>query len=582
VLLACFIAMAGIAGHVRAEEDILKLVPEQALGFVLVNRPSATDAKLQQLGQQIKLPIPSLLAKLEGPDGIRKGLDKNRPIALLALPPKDDKSLPTMIALIPVSDYAKFLQQFKSEDAEAGVTRIEVWGGPKLVRSIGGYAAICELPFREALEKDMKLADEVPAALAPWRTWLAEKDAAVVVLAPGIRLLSAKVREGIAAIKQFLARAGGQMKQDEAAALDMYVRLFEAAEKEIASFGLGAERDAQGVVRLSKRARLVPGGDWAGFVAGMKASKQNVLAGLPDEPFVFAGGGPLSEATTGKLMDFSFGLMKNMHEIYGLSEEQTETLSELGKEKFPAIRGLSFMLGAGQSGEPIFARMLGIMRVDNRETFLADYEKFLVQYDRIAEKINSPIMHPALVEKTEIDGTPALKVTMRTPKMPNLPPQSDKMMERMYGPGGKITAWLAACNEHTVVFSYMDREPLRRVIAAIKQGKPDLAGDAEVAKVAALLPSGATWSVYCSPKGIFDFVKQTMAAALPPGSGMKIPEFGSTPPVAIAVTSAPDELEAHLIVPAEVVKAIGELVGKTPRHAPPPSPKQATEHQAGS
>ena len=131
-----------------------------------------------------------------------------------------------------------------------------------------------------------------------------------------------------------LAQAGGQAKQ-AAAAFDMYVMLFQAAEKEVASFGLGVERDAQGVVRLSKRARLVPGGNWAGFVAGAKPSKQNVLAGLPDGPFVFAGGGSLSEATMGKLMDFSFGLMKNMHEMYGLSEEQAKMFSELGKEKFP-------------------------------------------------------------------------------------------------------------------------------------------------------------------------------------------------------------------------------------------------------
>ncbi len=57
---------------VRAEDEILKLVPEQALGLVLVNRPAAADAKLQQLGQQMKLPIPSLLAKLQGPEGIRR------------------------------------------------------------------------------------------------------------------------------------------------------------------------------------------------------------------------------------------------------------------------------------------------------------------------------------------------------------------------------------------------------------------------------------------------------------------------------------------------------------------------------
>jgi ferredoxin-NADP reductase len=115
----------------------------------------------------------------------------------------------------------------------------------------------------------------------------------------------------------------------------------------------------------------------------------------------------------------------------------------------------------------------------------------------------------------------------------------------------------------------MGQDPLGRAIAAIKQHKPDLAADAEVAKVAALLPSDATWIAYCSPQGLFDFVKQTMAAALPAGSPVKIPAFGPTPPVAMAVTSGPEEVEFHLIVPAEVMKTIGQLVGKAPGDVPP-------------
>ena len=111
------------------------------------------------------------------------------------------------------------------------------------------------------------------------------------------------------------------------------------------------------------------------------------------------------------------------------------------------------------------------------------------------------MFQPAQLEKTEIDGTPALKLTMSVPQMPNMPPETAKMMERMYGPGGKIVAWLVPCNEQTVVFSYMSQEPLGRAIAAIKQGKPGLAADAEVAKVAALLPPGAIGSRVLQPQG---------------------------------------------------------------------------------
>ena len=55
---ACIAAVAGAAGQARAEDDVLKLVPDKALGFAIVNRLEATNAKLQEFGQQMKLPVP--------------------------------------------------------------------------------------------------------------------------------------------------------------------------------------------------------------------------------------------------------------------------------------------------------------------------------------------------------------------------------------------------------------------------------------------------------------------------------------------------------------------------------------------
>ena len=289
MLLTSVAVLAIAAGQVRADDDVLKLVPEKALGFAIVNRPEAADAKLQELGQQLKLPIPSTLAKLEGPGGIQAGLDKKRPIAVLVLPPKEGMPIPTVILLVPVTDYAKFLAQFKSDETEAGVSKIALFGSPSLARSVGSYAAITSEEFRDAL-KDIKPADEVPADLAQWKTWLAKKDAAVVVLTPGIRMASEKLQQGIATVKATLAQMGDQGKQ-ALAGMEMYVTLFKSAEKEVASFGISLERNRQGVIRLCKRACLVPGGNWARFVDDSNPAVQNALAGLPAGPFVVAGGG---------------------------------------------------------------------------------------------------------------------------------------------------------------------------------------------------------------------------------------------------------------------------------------------------
>ncbi len=154
-----------------------------------------------------------MLAKLEGPGGIQAGLDKKRPIAVLLLPPNEGMPIPTVILLVPVTDYAKFLEQFKPAETDAGVSKIELLGKPSLTRSVGSYAAITGPEFGGDALKDLKPADEVPAALAPWQKWLAKKDAAVVVLAPGIHMASEKLQQGIATIKGTLAQMGDQGKQ---------------------------------------------------------------------------------------------------------------------------------------------------------------------------------------------------------------------------------------------------------------------------------------------------------------------------------------------------------------------------------
>jgi hypothetical protein len=64
-----------------------------------------------------------------------------------------------------------------------------------------------------------------------------------------------------------------------------------------------------------------------------------------------------------------------------------------------------------------------------------------------------------------------------------------------------------------------------------------------------------------------------IAVVLPPGSGVKIPEFSPTPPIAMAMTSGPDEVEVHLIVPSEVIQAIGRFVGSKSSHNAPPASK---------
>ena len=166
------------------------------------------------------------------------------------------------------------------------------------------------------------------------------------------------------------------------------------------------------------------------------------------------------------------------------------------------------------------------------------------------------MFQPWQVEKIAVDGTPGLKVTTTMPRLPNAPPQQIKMTERTYGPGGKFVYWTAPCDRQTVVLSYMSLDRLRHIITAIKRGTPGLAAGVEIPEAAALPPPETTWKDDVSPQGVVDFYFQSMTWTMPSDIGLKAARSWSDASRGRGPTGGPDEVEAHLIVPAEVVKAI--------------------------
>ena len=206
------------------------------------------------------------------------------------------------------------------------------------------------------------------------------------------------------------------------------------------------------------------------------------------------------------------------------------------------------------------------MRVDNADAFMADYEKSLKEYGQFARNAHSPILQPTEVEKSQIDGTAALQFTTKAPQMPaaQQTPQSSKMMEVFFGPDGKLTGWVVPVDEQTVVSGYVSKDIIRSTLHAIKQGSPGLAGDADVSRTAALLPAGAAVVAFWSPQGTVDLISRIVPVFAPGNANadFKVPEFDKTSPIGFAVTAASNELQGYMVVPADVLKAIGQYVGK--------------------
>ncbi len=575
LLMSC--ALVWAVSPARAAEDILKLVPDSALGFVVVNRPGNLDAKLQSLARELQLPPLSALAILKQRFKIQEGFDEHGTVGLIVLPPglnvlpKENgfmMPMPPGILLISVTDYGKFFKPFQLGKPDGqGVAEFGVYGNRVqfYTRNIGGYAAIADGEQRDVL-LNLKIAKKPVAVLAPWGKWLAGKDVAAVILHPGLKLMATKGHEGLHNMQRIFEAQGGENAKMTTVAFDIYGHLLQSAEKELATAGIALQLDKQNVLRLTKRLLLVPDGQLAKLVAEWHPPTQKLLTDLPNEPFVAAGGGALSDGMYEQLTKLAFNMMKQMREVYGLSEEQIKKLvkTQYQIQAMKGTRSISMLFGVPKSGQPMFSHTVMVMRVKDAQAYLKDYGQSIAKYNEIVKAAKSPMLPAIAAKPAKLDDTPAFQVTITMPQAASQPPHAAKAIEAMYGPGGKLVGWLVPANQETVVFGYVDKSHVQETIESIRKGKPGLAGNAGVAKTAALLPSHAVMVADVSPAGVIAFVTRMAAAVVPPEVGLhlKLPEFPKTQPIGMAVTTGPNELQSCVVVPPEVMKGIAQYAAK--------------------
>lgn len=549
--------------------DILEVIPADTLGFVTVNRLADVDAKLQSLGRRTQLPIPSLLTMMKAMAGIEQGLDEKGTMAWALFSSEKEEFEPAVVGFVPVTDYEAFIGQFKPENPSAKIATVEVAGQALVVGRAGDFAVVTELSNRRILRRVLKSEKSIAGQLAPLQTWLDENDASQVVTRHGIETMVTAVRKGLNDVKEQMA-AMGEDGQMAVAGLSMYDGLFDAMEAEVDTFVVGVRFDDDGNMRLLSRTRFVPGGQVARMAEDFEGFEEHALAGLPSGPFVFAAAGVIPEGMTEPMMEWSLDVMKAMPQVYGLDEEQVEKLMRPSVEIMKRMRAMSMRMGVGKENESIYSETSGIMWVDDATSFMADYTKHMKAFSSAVQGGDGTMkgLFKMETKEIEIDGRPVLQFEMAMPMagMDATGPAAaeiEKMMARMFGPGGKIVVYVAAADDQTVVFAYTSKDELRRCLEAVRNPQRSLSADRGVAKTDALLPDDAPWVGYWSPGGTVAFAQRMMSLFDPAGEGgFKLPDFPETPPVGFAAKLESGELQTDLIVPAAVLKAAGQYVAK--------------------
>lgn len=558
VLALCVCVSGSVAVNAA---DVSKVIPDNALGFVVVNQIGETQGKIAKLADTLQLPEQIKAAITRVPVGTLKGLDKGGSLAVAAIVDSETPGAPIAVSFVPVTDYQAAIAQINPEDASAKITKVTLGHKACVVGKKGAYAVLTVEGDKEILQQVLESTSSVASNTKRLRKWSAGKDAYAVATPGGIKMAQQAILGGLAMGKAQIARAGGDQAEMSLRGIELYEELFKAVDKEISHCAVGVQINENGDVHILGRSLLVPDGTLAKLSKTAGEAPADAMAGLPQGPFVFAGGGPYPASWVKELTGMYTNMMKMYMGMGDIPADQADRFAKLIAESIKGLRSMGMMMGTVDPGESMYSNMIATMQTDDAPKYMATYGRVVREMGEVFKNADNPLMKME-AEEIEIDGIKVLKVTMDMSFMfgqQEMPPEAEKMIEAMIGEGGKLDMYAAAADDDTVILTYVSKDRLVQTLKAFKAGRAQLCEDPNVAKTAGMLLAGAQWTGFWSPEGTLKLASAVIATVAP-GAPIEIPKFPSPAPIGFAVKMSPGVVETDMVIPADVLEAIPEFV----------------------
>lgn len=562
-LLGCLLIFAlGLAsGHAAmgAEGSVLQVVPSDVLGVAVVKNPEAAQGQVEKLLVDLKLPVPKALGGMREQLRDVKGLDGTGNFAAAAVPTAG--AGPTMVLFAAVTDFDQFCQSVKAAEAVDGVAKATVGGRPSLIAHKGGYVLLTDSSGEAALKAVLQADKHLAAEVKPLADRIAQTGAYALATPAGIKMAQQQLLAGLAAAKAMIEQQGGEQAKQTAMALGLYESMFQSLDKELTHALIGGRLEPSGAVRVVMGAALTKQGVLAKLGAAAEAPDFDLLAGLPREDFVFAGGGVLPQQWSEHLADFSMTAMKIYFGAADLDEQQMQALIETSKKSMEGMRSMSMLMGVTGEGQPLYSKTVLLIKVEDSAEYLRNYAVAMEEMKQLTERMDKPPFSYD-VEKIDIAGKSGLCIRMDMKGMMEMAgapgqPQMENMFELMFGEGGQVSVYMAPKDAKTVIGTYICKERLEQLLK--QDAVEPLSGEPTVAKTLDLLPKNSHAVGLWSVPGTVRLVSQILRTVQPQIAD-SLPEFPPTPPVGFAASLSGTRVDLDIVIPGEILKAVAELV----------------------
>lgn len=558
------LALGLLAFPALAMPPVMDRVPDDAMLVVVMPSPDSVQKNITALSTAVEYPLPVPSIKdLLGMGGMNAGVDTTKGFAIVVMaPPKGapgeannleetmDKADELAVALLPVTNYTEFLNNFGVKPGAAGaVDSITMNGGQNaFVKDLGGgYVAMSDKqPLLERVNGKAGAAS-LKAKLGRSGEALADaSDVAVIVNMDAVRVyVPQMIEEMKKKAKEQAANMGAQGANVEAQA-QVAAWLFETAANDARAVVAGAKTGAMGVA-LDMAANFTEGSYFGkAFASGGKPGA--LLGKLPAQDYLLAGA---IDTSTAGVRQFITDLVARAAAASDKPDAVKAASAVLTEAEGHAM-AVGFPKGGVMAG--LLTSTISFTKAKDPAAAVAALRQSIVAMD--GQGAQGVSFKSSYTENAAKVGETAVDTWSFRLAGPNDNNQGyAQFMQIIFGSAEGATGYVAKTNEGVYRTYSKNSELLGRALAlnaADAMSANKLAG-----QVAEQLPQNRLAEGYIGTRSILDALTPFIAMTGMPIPMEKVPE--QLPPVGVAIASDNGAARFKVFVPAPVIK-VGAMI----------------------
>jgi hypothetical protein len=587
VAAACILAAA-----TAVSAQVMKQVPASAFVVLKVNNLDGTNKKVANLAALLGLqqmlpdaadPLSAFLKHVGANDGINR--DGDLAFAFIDPSANGTEKDQSMLLLLPVSDYQKFIGNFADAKPDGDLTQVHFnqMAETTYVAHWGDYAAAS--PSRAIVATAPTDIIQVDGLAAK------ELDAKDVILLANFKAMRPKMLQGIDQGRQAAAPFIDQMVQQFAKmqnldaakfqpvakvivdqCLDLAQKFAQSADDACLSFNLSGDG-----VASTFSCQFQSDSTFAQYLGGIKNTDDSFLTGLASGKYLLFGG---SAAPTPQLTkafaDFLAPIQTSINNLgpdYSPVNDWLNAIQKISGASGPATFGL--LCPSAQPGAGPLIQFVNIRQGDAKTMLdgyrqMEDSQQAMMKAFGLTQVAGSQVFTR---DAKTVDGIAFDEMKSQIPMNGNNPGQMQAMqlISMIYGPQGPDVFTGVVNDNNLLTVMGLDDAGISAAIAAVKTGDDPLAKLATTKTVASQLPTDRSAAMYI-PLDLWASTGFGYAKMFGIDMGVTMPE--NLPPLGVAVSTDGPAVRVDSFMPSQLLQAIAaagmQVYLKTQTPQPPP------------